>query len=113
MTATAQDSATHGDGSKAAGTGRVVRVIGPVVDVEFASGSIPGIYNALHVEVTLGDEAKTLTLEVAQDIGDNVVRTISMQPTDGLVRGAPVTDTGGPITVPVGDVTKGLSLIHI
>src|SRR5690349_6296737 len=107
MTATAQDSATHGDGSKAAGTGRVVRVIGPVVDVEFASGSIPGIYNALHVEVTLGDEPKTLTLEVAQDIGDNVVRTISMQPTDGLVRGAQVTDTGSSITVPVGDVTKG------
>jgi len=107
MTATAQDSATHGDGSKAAGTGRVVRVIGPVVDVEFASGSIPGIYNALHVEVILGDETKTLTLEVAQDIGDNVVRTISMQPTDGLVRGAPVTDTGSSISVPVGDVTKG------
>jgi F-type H+/Na+-transporting ATPase subunit beta len=107
MTATAQDSATHGDGSKAAGTGRVVRVIGPVVDVEFASGSIPGIYNALHVEVTLGDEPKTLTLEVAQDIGDNVVRTISMQPTDGLVRGAQVTDTGSSISVPVGDVTKG------
>ena len=54
MTATAQDSATHGDGSKAAGTGRVVRVIGPVVDIEFASGSIPGIYNALHVEVDPG-----------------------------------------------------------
>ena len=108
MTATAQDSATHGDGSKAAGTGRVVRVIGPVVDVEFASGSIPGIYNALHVDVDLGgDEPKTLTLEVAQDIGDNVVRAISMQPTDGLVRGAQVTDTGGSITVPVGDVTKG------
>ena len=108
MTATAQDSATHGDGSKAAGTGRVVRVIGPVVDVEFAAGSIPDIYNALHVEVNLGgDEAKTLTLEVAQDIGDNVVRSISMQPTDGLVRGAQVTDTGSSITVPVGDVTKG------
>ena len=108
MTATAQDSATHGDGSKAAGTGRVVRVIGPVVDVEFASGSIPDIYNALHVDVDLGgDEPKTLTLEVAQDIGDNVVRTISMQPTDGLVRGAQVTDTGSAITVPVGDVTKG------
>jgi F-type H+-transporting ATPase subunit beta len=89
------------------GTGRVVRVIGPVVDVEFPAEQIPGIYNALHVDVKLGDEERTLTLEVAQDIGDNVIRAIAMQPTDGLVRDAPVTDTGGPISVPVGDVTKG------
>jgi F-type H+-transporting ATPase subunit beta len=89
------------------GTGRVVRVIGPVVDVEFPAEQIPGIYNALHVDVKLGDEDRTLTLEVAQDIGDNVIRAIAMQPTDGLVRDAPVTDTGGPISVPVGDVTKG------
>ena len=68
---------------------------------------MPDIYNALHVDVTLGDETRTLTLEVAQHIGDNMVRTISMQPTDGLVRGATVADTGGPISVPVGDVTKG------
>ncbi len=59
------------------------------------------------VEITLGELSKTLTLEVAQHIGDDMVRAISMQPTDGLVRGAPVTDTGGSITVPVGDVTKG------
>ena len=84
-----------------------MRVTGPVVDVEFATGEIPAIYNALHVDVTLGDEQRTLTLEVALDIGDNVVRAIAMQPTDGLVRGAPVTDTGEPISVPVGDVTKG------
>jgi F-type H+-transporting ATPase subunit beta len=89
------------------GTGRVVRVIGPVVDVEFPADQIPGIYNALHVDVKLGEQERTLTLEVAQDIGDNVVRTISMQPSDGLVRDEPVTDTGGPISVPVGDVTKG------
>src|ERR1035437_6482428 len=88
-------------------TGRVVQVIGPVVDVEFPADQIPGIYNALHVDVTLGDEVRMLTLEVEQDIGDNVVRTISMQQTDGLVRGAEVTDTGGAISVPVGDVTKG------
>ena len=87
--------------------GKIVQVIGPVVDVEFPAEQIPGIYNALHVNVTLGGEERTLTLEVEQDIGDNVVRTISMQPTDGLTRDAPVTDTGGPITVPVGDVTKG------
>ena len=102
------DQATDQDGETArAGTGRVVQVIGPVVDVEFPSEEIPGIYNALHVDVTLGGETRMLTLEVEQDIGDNVVRTISMQQTDGLVRGAEVTDTGGAISVPVGDVTKG------
>jgi F-type H+-transporting ATPase subunit beta len=91
----------------ATGTGRVARVIGPVVDVEFPVDEMPEIYNALHVERTLGEETRTLTLEVAQHIGDNVIRAISMQPTDGLVRGAVVADTGGPISVPVGDVTKG------
>src|ERR1700727_2948696 len=102
------DQAADQDGETArAGTGRVVQVIGPVVDVEFPSEEIPGIYNALHVDVTLGGETRMLTLEVEQDIGDNVVRTISMQQTDGLVRGAEVTDTGGAISVPVGDVTKG------
>jgi F-type H+/Na+-transporting ATPase subunit beta len=105
MTATVENPAA--EGGAAAGTGRVARVIGPVVDVEFSAGEIPGIYNALHVDVTLEGETRTLTLEVEQDIGDNVVRTISMQPTDGLVRGTPVTDTGAGITVPVGDVTKG------
>src|SRR6266568_4232934 len=105
MTATVENPAA--DGGAAAGTGRVARVIGPVVDVEFATGEIPGIYNALHVDVTLEGVTRTLTLEVEQDIGDNVVRTVSMQPTDGLVRGTAVTDTGTGITVPVGDVTKG------
>ncbi|GAA3233113.1 F0F1 ATP synthase subunit beta [Actinocorallia longicatena] len=89
------------------GTGRVVRVIGPVVDVEFPADAMPEINNAAHVEVLLGTETKTLTLEVAQHLGDNVVRAISMQPTDGLVRGASVADSGEPISVPVGDVTKG------
>ncbi|MFE7765711.1 F0F1 ATP synthase subunit beta [Streptomyces sp. NPDC057438] len=94
----------------AAATGRVARVIGPVVDVEFPVDAMPEIYNALHVEVAdpAQDGAKkTLTLEVAQHLGDGLVRTISMQPTDGLVRQAPVTDTGASITVPVGDFTKG------
>ncbi|HWB68304.1 MAG TPA: F0F1 ATP synthase subunit beta [Mycobacteriales bacterium] len=89
------------------GSGRVVRVIGPVVDVEFAPDDMPEIYNALHVDRTLGDETRTLTLEVAGHIGDNMVRAISMQPTDGLVRGTHVVDTGAPITVPVGDATLG------
>src|SRR5512133_287250 len=89
------------------GVGRVVRVIGPVVDAEFPRDAMPDIFNALHVQVELSEGSKTLTLEVAQHLGDNVIRAISMQPTDGLIRGAEVTDTGESITVPVGDVTKG------
>ncbi|KKK06208.1 F0F1 ATP synthase subunit beta [Micromonospora sp. HK10] len=88
-------------------TGRVVRVIGPVVDAEFPRDAMPALFNALHVDVTLSGGEKTLTLEVAQHLGDNMVRAISMQPTDGLVRGAEVRDTGSPITVPVGDAVKG------
>src|SRR3954466_7393437 len=94
----------------AVATRRVARVIGPVVDVEFPVDAMPEIYNALHVEVAdpaLDGAKKTLTLEVAQHLGDGLVRTISMQPTDGLVRQATVTDTGTGITVPVGDFTKG------
>lgn len=99
---TREDSSRTG-----AASGRVVRVIGPVVDVEFPRGSIPDLFNALAAEITLKSVAKTLTLEVAQHLGDNIVRTISMQPTDGLVRGAEVRDSGKPISVPVGDVVKG------
>lgn len=82
-------------------TGRVARVIGPVVDIEFPADSMPAIYNALNVEVKLGGEVRKLTLEVAQHIGDNLVRAISMQPTDGMVRGVEVSDTGSAISVPV------------
>jgi F-type H+/Na+-transporting ATPase subunit beta len=98
MTATADTQTT---------TGRVVRVTGPVVDVEFPRNSLPELYNALTVEVSFGELAKRLTLEVAQHLGDNMVRTISMQPTDGLVRGQEVTDLKRPISVPVGDQVKG------
>src|ERR1700755_1967122 len=101
MTAPVTESGT------ATGTGRVARVIGPVVDVEFPAESMPEIYFALHVDVTFGGTTRTLTLEVEQHLGDNIVRAISLQPTDGLVRGAEVTSTGAPISVPVGDVTKG------
>ena len=80
--------------------GRVARVIGPVVDIEFPADAMPAIFNALTVEVTLSGEKRKLTLEVAQHIGDNVVRAISMAPTDGMVRGSEVTDTGSPIMVP-------------
>ncbi|GAA1177579.1 F0F1 ATP synthase subunit beta [Ornithinimicrobium humiphilum] len=89
------------------GVGRLARIIGPVVDVEFPPGQMPALYNLLKTEVTIGDRTSTINLEVAQDIGDNMVRAISLQPTDGLVRGAAVQDTGGPIMVPVGDVTLG------
>ncbi|MGC9380829.1 F0F1 ATP synthase subunit beta [Streptomyces sp. MH13] len=105
MTTTVEPTAASG-----VATGRVARVIGPVVDVEFPVDAMPEIYNALHVEVAdpaQAGEIKTLTLEVAQHLGDGLVRTISMQPTDGLVRQAPVTDTGSAISVPVGDFTKG------
>ncbi|GAA2132074.1 F0F1 ATP synthase subunit beta [Kitasatospora kazusensis] len=91
-------------------TGRVARVIGPVVDVEFPVDAIPHMYNALKLEVakTDGSEGtKTITLEVAQHLGDGLVRGISMQQTDGVVRGTPVTDTGKAIEVPVGQITKG------
>ncbi len=104
MTATSVEKT---ESNAPAGVGRVVRVTGPVVDVEFPKGSIPELFNALHVQIELEAIAKTLTLEVAQHLGDNMVRTIAMQPTDGLVRGAEVTDTGEAISVPVGDVTKG------
>ena len=91
-------------------TGRVARVIGPVVDVEFSADTMPPIFNALETEVDLPEEAggrKTLTFEVEQHIGDGLVRAISLQPTDGLVRGARVRDTGKPISVPVGQGVKG------
>src|SRR5689334_2707588 len=101
MTAVAEPTKTE------TGVGRVVRVIGPVVDAEFPRDQIPDIYNALKVDVTLSEGTRTLTLEVAQHLGDNLVRAISMQPTDGMVRGSEVRDSGEPISVPVGDVTKG------
>ncbi|MGH1562277.1 F0F1 ATP synthase subunit beta [Mumia sp. DW29H23] len=98
MTATVNETTT---------TGRIARVIGPVIDVEFPTDQMPDIYNALHVHTALDSEGRPLTLEVAQHIGDGMVRAISMQPTDGLTRGAEVRDTGEPISVPVGDVTLG------
>jgi len=89
------------------GVGRVVRVIGPVVDVEFAPDEMPDIYNALTVEIEVDGEKRSMTLEVALHVGDNVVRAIALKPTDGMRRGSAVYDTGAPISVPVGDVTKG------
>ncbi len=93
--------------TKPGGVGRISRVNGPVVDIEFPHDAIPAIYNALKTTITMGDESTEITLEVAQHLGDDVVRAIALKPTDGLVRGQDVRDTGGPITVPVGEVTKG------
>ncbi len=87
--------------------GRIARVTGPVVDIEFPHDSIPEIYNALKTTYTLDGTEIVLTLEVAQHLGDDLVRAIALKPTDGLVRGQEVTDTGEAISVPVGDVTKG------
>src|SRR3954447_10978273 len=103
MTATVEETTETG----AAGVGRIARVIGPVVDIEFPVDSMPEMYNKLETTLELGGETKTLSLEVAQHTGDGMVRAISLQPTDGLVRGAQVRDTGGPITVPVGNDTLG------
>ena len=86
--------------------GTVVQVVGPVVDVEFRD-ALPPIFNALRVDYTVGSEAVSVTLEVQQHLGDGCVRTISMAGTEGLKRGAPVIDSGGPISVPVGDGVMG------
>ncbi len=83
--------------------GRVTQIMGPVVDVTFGEGQLPEINNAVVVE----SENVDLTLEVALHLGDNTVRTVAMSSTEGVQRGTPVTDTGGPIAVPVGDVTLG------
>ncbi|MPZ85991.1 MAG: F0F1 ATP synthase subunit beta, partial [Actinophytocola sp.] len=90
-----------------AAKGRIVSVTGPVVDVEFPRGAVPELFNALKVEIEFEELRKTVTLEVAQHLGDNLVRTISLQPQDGLVRGSAVTDTGAAISVPVGERVKG------
>ena len=104
MTATVDEHKTQKDQG---GVGRIARVTGPVVDVEFASDAMPEMYNKLEVELDLSGEKRILSMEVALHIGDGMVRAVSLQPTDGLVRGAQVRDTGNPISVPVGDVTKG------
>ena len=100
MTATAHSTT-------AAGIGRVARVIGPVVDVEFAADQIPEIGNALLVETEVMGEKRTMTMETALHVGDNLIRAIALKPTDGMRRGAEVRDTGAPISVPVGEITKG------
>ncbi len=103
---------TQAEIESAAANGRIIRVQGSVIDIEFPVGHLPDIYNALKVTISgagsiEGESSATITLEVEQHLGDSIVRAVALKPTDGLVRGAVVTDTGGPIEVPVGDVTKG------
>ena len=83
--------------------GKVIQITGPVLDIQFADGELPALLNAIELD----NHGKKLIVEVAQHIGDNVVRCIAMAATDGLVRGAEAVDTGGPITVPVGDECLG------
>jgi len=90
-----------------ANTGKITQVIGAVVDVEFPSGKLPNILNALHLKNPNNENAPELVLEVAQHLGDNVVRAIAMDATEGLVRGMDVEDTGSPIMAPVGKAPLG------
>ncbi len=89
-------------------TGKIVQVMGPVVDVSFEGSELPALYNALKVKMPNSDvENDFMVLEVAQHLGDNAVRAVSMHPTDGLVRGTEAVDTGAPISVPVGEKVLG------
>ncbi len=92
---------------QAAHTGRVVQVIGPVVDIEFADGHLPDIYNAVRIVAAAGSDAIDVVVEVEQHLGEGRVRTIAMKPTDGMQRGMEAVDTGAPISVPVGPKTLG------
>jgi len=93
--------------AEAKSVGRIVKVAGPVVDVEFPPDGMPEILFALEIDFTLMGEKKTVMAETAQHLGGNKVRAVAMAPTDGLRRGSEVRNTGGPITVPVGDQTLG------
>ena len=84
-------------------TGKIVQVIGAVVDVQFEPGQVPEIYQALEVNFTVSGEENSLVLEIQQHLGDAVVRTVAMSSTEGLVRGMDVVDTGAAISVPVGE----------
>ena len=88
--------------------GKIVQVIGPVVDLAFEEGQLPNIMNAIAItNPTINDQEDNLIVEVAQHLGDNVVRCIAMDITDGLVRGMKAKDLGGPISVPVGPECLG------
>ena len=87
--------------------GRIVQIIGPVVDVEFEAGHLPEIYNALRIQGDAAGEKIDVIAEVEQHLGENRVRAVAMKPTDGMQRGMTATDLGEPISVPVGPATLG------
>src|SRR6188768_1197967 len=92
----------------AASIGKVVQVIGPVVDIEFEQGQLPAIYNAVKIKTTTpGGDTVDVVCEVEQHLGENRVRTVAMKPTDGMRRGMEVIDTGAPVSMPVGPATLG------
>jgi F-type H+-transporting ATPase subunit beta len=97
--ATATTSATN--------VGKVIQVIGPVVDVEYQAGHLPNIYNAIRITGKVGADDVDIICEVQQHLGEGRVRAVAMKPTDGLQRGMDATDTGAPISVPVGAGTLG------
>ena len=84
--------------------GKVVQVIGPVIDIKFDSDSLPNLYNSIHIDL---DEGKELIAEVEQHVGDDIVRCIAMEATEGLKRGMKAVNTGRPISVPVGENVLG------
>src|SRR5579885_2060855 len=102
--ATATDGAARTNGQH---TGRIVQVIGSTFDAEFEEGHLPEIYNALHIDTDYKGVHLRLTGEVQQQLGGNRVRCVALGSTDGLVRGMDVTDTGAPVSVPVGKETLG------
>src|SRR5699024_1423857 len=106
MTATINESGT---GAATGAVGRIARVTGPVIDAEFPADAMPGIYNALTVDVELDGNTSAITYASDQHLGENVIRAITMQSTDGLLRGQEVRDNGSVITSPIGDVVK----VHI
>ncbi|MDR1684025.1 MAG: F0F1 ATP synthase subunit beta [Elusimicrobiota bacterium] len=85
-------------------TGKVVQIIGPVVDVQFNAGALPAVQTALEIKI---NDKEVVVAEVAQQVGDDIVRAVALAPTDGLARGAEVSDTGGPLKVPVGEACLG------
>src|SRR4029434_2799831 len=96
-------TATAATGAK---TGKVVQVIGPVVDIEFEGGHLPAIYNAVRITGETNQKIDVIA-EVEQHLGENRVRTVAMKPTDGMQRGMRAIDTGAPISMPVGSATLG------
>lgn len=87
--------------------GKITQIIGPVLDIEFEPGNLPAIFNAIRIEGETSGKKFSLIAEVAAHLGNNIVRTVAMDSTDGLIRGMEAEDTGGPITVPVGRATLG------